>query len=98
MSLRGGGEGMLRHLLCLPIVLTAAAVAAQAPPRATATLKNAQGDVIGTATLGMNQRGTAVTINGTFSKLPPGTHAIHIHNVGTCTAPDFMSADRKSVV
>jgi superoxide dismutase, Cu-Zn family len=87
-----GGEGMLRHLLCLSIVLIATAVFAQSPARATATLKNAQGQVVGTATLGMTQRGTAVTINGTFSKLPPGMHAIHIHNVGTCTAPDFTSA------
>ncbi len=83
---------MFRHLLCMSIVLTAAAVSAQAPARATATLKNAQGEEVGTATLALTQRGTAVTINGTFSKLPPGTHAIHIHNVGTCTAPDFTSA------
>jgi len=24
--------------------------------------------------------------------LPPGTHALHIHNVGKCEGPDFMSA------
>jgi len=83
---------MRRHFLCLSIVLTAAAVSAQAPMNATATLKNAKGEVVGTATLGMNQRGTAVTINAHFSKLPPGTHAIHVHNVGACTAPDFTSA------
>ena len=40
----------------------------------------------------ITMNGTAVTINGHFSKLPPGTHAIHVHNVGTCTAPDFTSA------
>ena len=83
---------MFRHLLCVSIVLTAAAVSAQAPAGGTATLKNAQGEVVGTATLAPTTRGTAVTINGTFSKLPPGTHAIHVHNVGTCTAPDFTSA------
>ena len=83
---------MFRYLLWLSIVLTAAVVSAQAPARAIATLKNAQGQEVGTATLGLTQRGTAVTINGTFSKLPPGTHAIHIHNVGTCTGPDFTSA------
>lgn len=83
---------MPRTLLCVSIVLTAGAAFAQAPPRATATLKNAQGEEVGTATLAPTQRGTAVTINATFSKLPPGTHAIHVHNVGTCTAPDFTSA------
>jgi Cu-Zn family superoxide dismutase len=83
---------MFRYLLWLSIVLTAAVVSAQAPARAIATLKNAQGQDVGTATLGLTQRGTAVTINGSFSKLPPGTHAIHIHNVGACAAPDFTSA------
>ena len=24
--------------------------------------------------------------------MPPGTHAFHVHTVGTCTAPDFASA------
>ena len=83
---------MVRQLLCVPLVLVAAAASSQAPPKATATLKNAQGQEVGTATLAHTIRGTAVTINGTFSKLPPGTHAIHVHTVGTCTAPDFTSA------
>jgi Cu-Zn family superoxide dismutase len=76
----------------MPLVLVAAAASIQTPPTATATLKNAQGQEVGTATLGNTIRGTAVTINATFSKLPPGTHAIHVHTVGSCTAPDFTSA------
>jgi Cu-Zn family superoxide dismutase len=84
---------MVRHLLlCLPLALTAGLASGQTPARATATLKNAQGVEVGTATLTPAANGTAVMINGTVSKLPPGTHAIHIHNVGTCTAPDFASA------
>ena len=73
-------------------MLIAAAASSQTPPKATATLKNAQGEEVGTATLAHTTRGTAVTINGTFSKLPPGMHAIHVHTVGSCTAPDFTSA------
>jgi len=83
---------MIRELLCVPLVFVAAAASGQAPPKATATLKNAQGVEVGTATLTNTARGTAVLINGTFSKLPPGTHAIHVHTVGSCTAPDFTSA------
>ena len=83
---------MVRQLLCIPLMLVAAAASGQTPPKGTATLKNAQGEEVGTATLANTVRGTAVTINATFSKLPPGTHAIHVHRVGSCTAPDFTSA------
>jgi Cu-Zn family superoxide dismutase len=83
---------MVRQLFCIPLVLVAAAASSQAPPKATATLKNAQGQEVGTATIANTMRGTSVTINATFSKLPPGTHAIHVHTVGSCTAPDFTSA------
>lgn len=83
-----------RHLLWIPALVVAAAAVgfAQAPQKATATLKNAQGVEIGTATIAPTTRGTAVTINATFSKLPPGMHAIHLHTVGKCEGPDFASA------
>ena len=80
------------HLLCVPLLLSAAVAFGQTPSRATATLRNAQGVEVGTATITPAPRGTAVVIRATLSKLPPGTHAIHIHTVGTCTAPDFASA------
>jgi len=83
---------MLRQLVCIPLVLIGAAASSQTPPKATATLKNAQGQELGTATIANTIRGTSVTINATLSKLPPGTHAIHVHTVGSCTAPDFTSA------
>jgi len=75
------------------LLLSAAAAFGQPQPIAgTATLKNATGEVIGTATVAPTIRGTAVTINVTITKLPPGTHAIHIHAVGKCDPPDFASA------
>ena len=64
----------------------------QTSPKATVSLKNAQGVEVGAATIVNTQRGTSVLINGTLSHLPPGTHAIHVHTVGSCTAPDFTSA------
>jgi Cu-Zn family superoxide dismutase len=72
------------------MVLAGGLVFGQMPSRATASLKNAQGVEVGTATITPAAGG--VSIAATFKGLPPGTHAIHIHNVGTCTAPDFTSA------
>jgi Cu-Zn family superoxide dismutase len=83
---------MFRNLLCASLLLTAGAAFAQAPARATATVKNAQGIEVGTATITPGAGGHGLTIAATFTKLPPGTHAIHLHNVGTCTPPDFTSA------
>ena len=83
-----------RHLLWIgALVISVVAVgSAQAPTKATAALKNAQGVDIGTVTITPASGGSAVQIAGSFSKLPPGTHAIHIHNVAKCEAPDFASA------
>jgi len=74
------------------VVSVAAVGSAQTAPKATATLKNAQGVEVGTATITPASGGSAVQITGSFSKLPPGTHAIHIHNLGKCDPPDFTSA------
>jgi Cu-Zn family superoxide dismutase len=45
---------------------------------------------IGTATLHDAQGG--VKINVDVAQLPPGLHALHVHAIGKCEAPDFKSA------
>lgn len=63
--------------------------AAEAQPKASADMKNAAGKTLGEALL--EQRDGGVRITATFTELPPGTRAFHIHEVGKCNPP-FESA------
>jgi Cu-Zn family superoxide dismutase len=56
---------------------------------ARADLTDANGKRVGEATL--EQRGDGVRVAATFTGLPPGTRALHIHEVGKCEPP-FESA------
>jgi Cu-Zn family superoxide dismutase len=64
---------------------TAATVSA-----ASAVLRDASGRTVGTAVFTQQANGVrlAVQVQG----LPPGQHGIHVHAVGRCDAPDFMTA------
>lgn len=81
-----------RHVLWIPALIAAASSFGQPRPSATARIINASGVVLGTATITPTIRGTAVVINASLKPLPVGEHAIHIHTVGKCDAPDFASA------
>jgi superoxide dismutase, Cu-Zn family len=56
----------------------------------TVKLKNAQGENVGTATLSAAGKGTKIKLD--LKKLPPGDHAIHIHQTAKCESPAFTSA------
>jgi Cu-Zn family superoxide dismutase len=78
-------------LTLLPALLCATAVFGQgAPKSAHADIVNAQRQKIGTAKILAAKEGVKIEVN--VSQLPPGIHGIHIHNVGKCEGPDFMSA------
>lgn len=68
----------------------AAPLAARGVERAQADLQDAQGKRVGRAVIRQSADGLSVRVRATG--LTPGPHGIHIHAVGTCTAPDFASA------
>jgi len=61
-----------------------------APKSAHADIVNAQGESIGSAKIIAAKKGVKIDVS--VSKLPAGTHGIHIHTVGKCEGPAFTTA------
>ncbi len=57
---------------------------------ARAVLKNAGGQPVGSATLTQGSGPVRIVVEA--AGLPAGPHGLHIHTVGKCDGPDFMSA------
>jgi superoxide dismutase, Cu-Zn family len=57
---------------------------------ARATLQDGQGRTIGQARLKEGPHGVVIQLE--LENAPPGTRALHLHEVGRCEAPDFESA------
>lgn len=82
-------------IICLPALAIASACSSldrEAPSEyvAEAILSNAEGSGIGSAQL--IQTGNQISINLTISALEQGERAFHLHQTGSCIAPDFTSA------
>jgi superoxide dismutase, Cu-Zn family len=87
----------MRALVCAALFLSAAGAvllqesrASALPKPVTVEIKNAQGQVVGTAVLTAAPKGVKITLD--ITNLPPGEHSLHIHQVAKCEPPDFKSA------
>ncbi|HEV8639481.1 MAG TPA: superoxide dismutase family protein [Methylomirabilota bacterium] len=79
-------------LLAVLSLLAAGCAGMMQPTVATATaqLKNATGDVVGTATFTEVSGGVRIVLE--TRGLPAGEKGVHIHEVGQCDPPAFTSA------
>jgi Cu-Zn family superoxide dismutase len=72
------------------VALIVFSIPSAAKTKTKVEIKDMQGKVVGTITLG--QEGSGVGLQLHLHDLPPGEHAIHFHQNPKCDAPDFKSA------
>lgn len=65
-------------------------LAQKAPKQVKVELKTSDGKDAGTAVLLQKKAGVEIKVS--LENLPPGEHAIHIHQNAKCDAPDFKTA------
>lgn len=75
----------------LGVLLAGAVFVGFADPKpVTVPIKTADGKDAGTVTLSPEGQGVRVAVD--LKNLPPGEHAIHVHQNAKCDAPDFKTA------
>jgi Cu-Zn family superoxide dismutase len=78
------------RLFPLALLVMALVSTSQAKTKTMVHLQDTQGKPVGTATL--SESGPGIRMELKLENLPPGEHAIHLHQNAKCDAPDFKSA------
>ena len=77
-------------VIALALLVVPAASAATGPAVASALLRDSGGAIVGRALLAETGRGTVHVVVVTYG-LTSGPHGLHVHAVGSCIGPDFLS-------
>lgn len=81
---------MRKLIVVITVFFLAGCVTNPKPKKIDVDMINPDGDSLGTIKLEEQADGVKVKVD--LKGLPPGTHAIHIHEAGTCEPPEFLSA------
>jgi Cu-Zn family superoxide dismutase len=77
-------------VVLLLIMTIAAAAQGKKGAGKVVNMQDGQGKSVGTVTLSSAAKGVTAKLN--LHDLPPGEHAIHVHQTAKCDGPDFNSA------
>ncbi|WP_461202585.1 superoxide dismutase family protein [Anoxybacillus sp. TBDG-1] len=80
----------MRQVIVCVVLLLISGCMEQKVKNVNVNMINEDGDSLGTIKMSQQPQGVKLDID--LKGLPPGEHAMHIHDKGTCEPPEFKSA------